>query len=240
MPLGGLHGEGRRPGDGVVHGKGLHPEGPELQGKVGRVVVRPRDSLKPLALGRGEVGEAGEAAQDPVGAAEVAFFAPLQDAVRVEASGAQVDRLPVQAHLGDVLHGLGDGRGGGGGHDGEVPPEVGHGPGVVQVGVGEEEGQGLLPGGEVVPEQVPFQVRGEEGVLPVVPVEAGHRGQEAQVEEVPQPQGGAGGEELGEVGPPPPEGAPEVQEKGPLPVLQEDLVAPDLLPAPKDVEADPS
>ena len=114
--------------------------------------------------------------------------------------------------------------------------DLGHGPGVVQVGVGEEEGEHLLPGGEAPAEQVPLQVRGEEGVLPVVPVEAGHRGQDAQVEEVPQPQGGAGGEELGEVGPPPPEGPAEVQEEGPLPVLQEDLVAPDLPSAPKDVD----
>jgi hypothetical protein len=196
-------------------------------------------ALQGLGLGRALVGEGLQGAvEEAVGAAQVALPVPLQNPLLPRLPGRHVGGLPIHPHLGGVLHGLDDGGSGGAGHDGHVPPKVGHGPGVVQVGVGEEEGEDPLPVQLPRQEALPFSLREEEGVLGVVPVEAPDGGKEPEEEEVPKAQGGAGGEELREELPPAGEGLAEVQEHRPLPRLQKDLVAPDLPPSPKEGEAE--
>lgn len=237
--LRGIHREGAGPGDGVVHGEGLHPEGTQGEGDGG---LLPGVALQEFALGRALLGEGLEFPVEKVeGAAPVGPALGLQDPlIRLQGAGVEVGGLPVHPHLAHVLHGLGDGGGSGGGHHGEVLAQVAQGPGVVQVGVAEEEGQDPLP---VHPhalllrplaQEVLLQGGGEEGVPVPLAVEARHRGQEAQEEEVPKAQAVPGPQELGEVGSKAAKGLAEVQEEASPGGGEEDLVPPDLPPASPD------
>ncbi len=104
----------------------------------------PRVALQGLGLGGAEVGKWGSPLQEAEGAAVVDLPVPSSTPPSPGCGGSG-RRPPRHPRLARVLHGLGDGRGGRGGHHGEVGAQVAHGPRVVQVGVGEEEGLDLFP-----------------------------------------------------------------------------------------------
>src|SRR3990172_2048864 len=145
---GGLHRPGARPPHRVVHGEEAHrqPSGP-VGGR--REGGRLQPLASPVILARDVVGRAGPellrlgADGRRIGEAErplaVALPLGLQVALLHGPAADVADLLLEVGHAG-VLHRLGDERGGGAGVDGDVLAEEGDVAGVVDVGVGDEDG----------------------------------------------------------------------------------------------------